>query len=47
MDIKQILSAAWGWLKSQSVLTLVVGYAAGALTDDLLIGLVKAGLSIF
>lgn len=45
--MKEYLLKAFGWLKSRNALTLVVGYAAGALTDDLLIGLVKAGLSVF
>ena len=47
MDVKRYLSIAWGWLKSRNSLTLLVGYGAGALTDDMLIGLVKAGLSLF
>ncbi len=47
MEIKQYLSTAWGWLRSRNALTLVIGYGVGALTDDMLVGLVKAGLSLF
>ena len=45
--MKDYLLKAFGWLKSRNYVTLVVGYTAGALTDDLLIGLVKAVLSVF
>ena len=47
MNVKETLLAGLGWLKGRNLLTLAVGYGVGALSDDLLIGLVKAGLSLF
>lgn len=45
--LKEYVFTAGRWLKSRNALTLAVGYGVGALTDDMLVGLIKAALSLF